>query len=132
MLDTKKLFIKFTFLLYIIAVLHLLALYFFWYWSYWWTDIPMHFLGGVWVGGMGVLLYAQYKKKTIDCMKIATVYSVSIISILIIGLFWELFEFSLDTFIIFQPNDIVDTSSDLAMDIAGALYASIYIIRKRI
>jgi len=85
----------------------------------------------MWVGGAGVLLYSRFKKVPIDSLNIATIYGVSIISVIIVGIFWELFEFSLDTFVVFQSNDTIDTLSDLAMDVAGALLASVYIIRKK-
>jgi len=92
----------------------------------------MHLLGGVWVGGAAVLLYARFKKIPFEHLSPSAIYGISIISVIIIGIFWELFEFSLDTFIVFQSNDIIDTLSDLAMDIAGALLASAYIMRKKI
>ncbi len=127
----KNLFIKLTILLYTIVVLHLFALYFSWYWSIWWYDIPMHFLGGFWIGGIALWLYFFRKKiNTDNTINKSTVYIVSLLSVIGIGLLWELFEFSLDTFIIFQTNDIVDTLSDLGMDIIGALVVALYMIEK--
>ena len=56
----KKLFILLTVLLYIIATLHILSLYFFWYWTFWWMDIILHTLGGIWVGGMFLWWYVFF------------------------------------------------------------------------
>jgi len=125
----KTILIKLTALLYVITTFHLLALYFFWYWSIWWFDILLHFLGGVWVGGTALLILFLSKSDTRP-LKTFTAYLISFLAVLVIGTLWELFEFSLDTFIIFQTNDISDTLSDIGADIAGGIFASLYIVRK--
>jgi len=126
----KKLFQALSFLLYTIAVLHMLALYFFWYWSFWWIDIPMHFLAGFWVGGI-VLWFYFFPEKTATrrFVRPVFVYILPLGAVVAIGLLWELFEFSLDTFITLEHNDLLDTVSDLGMDIAGAFTASLYLSR---
>lgn len=129
----KQLLIRLSVLLYVITILHLLALYFFWYWSIWWYDIPMHFLGGLWVGGMAFLLY-QYIPAL---ARVRTRYRFSgyvlpLVAVLAIGGLWEVFEFSLDTFITLEQNDVLDTISDIGMDTAGALLAILYAKIKRI
>ncbi len=130
-MSIKKLFIKLTIFLYIIAVLHFLALYFSWYWSIWWYDIPMHIMGGFWVGGMVLWLYFLYRKEEIDeNINRFRVVMISLVATLIIGILWELFEFSLDTFVIFKTNDLVDTASDIINDIIGSLLISFYVIQK--
>ena len=113
-------------LLYAILALHLLALYFYWYWMFWWYDILLHFLGGLWLGGT-TLWFLQYVRK--EPIGRAAQYIIPTIAVLIIGLGWELFEFSLDTFIIFRTNDIIDTMSDLGMDVVGSLTASLIMIK---
>lgn len=125
----KIILIKLTALLYIITTLHLSALYFFWYWSIWWFDILVHFLGGVWIGGMALLIFFLGKSDT-KLLKTSSAYILSVVAVLVIGVLWEVFEFSLDTFIIFQTNDISDTISDIGADIAGGVFASLYIVRK--
>ncbi|MEK7555946.1 MAG: hypothetical protein AAB523_01510 [Patescibacteria group bacterium] len=128
----KKLFISLSLLLYIVAALQTLALYFFWYWSYWWYDIMMHFLAGLWVGGM--VLWAYFfseSMKVFHPVRRSHAYFMVLGITFLIGLSWELFEFSLDTFIIFQQNDLVDTMSDLGMDIVGAQAAAFYVTRAR-
>lgn len=124
----KQFLIRLSILLYTITALHILALYFFWYWSIWWYDIPMHFLGGLWVGGMAFLTYGYIPafSRFRDRRGIYA-YIVPFIAVLAIGALWEVFEFSLDTFITLQQNDVLDTISDLGMDIAGALAAILYV-----
>jgi len=125
----KTILIKLTILLYVIAMLHIMALYFFWYWSIWWLDILMHFLGGMWVGGMA-FVFLFLNKNDVSMGKIFRPCLLSFVVVLVIGVLWEIFEFSLDTFIIFQPNDISDTISDLGADIAGGMFACLCIIYK--
>jgi len=129
-MSERNLFIKLTYLLYTIVALHALALYFSWYWSIWWYDIVVHFLGGFWVGGLA-LWFCFFRKSSNTTLGNLKVYIISILAVIVIGVLWELFEFSLDTFVVFQTNNVLDTISDLAADVAGALTASILIMNKK-
>lgn len=118
----KEIFLKLAVILYIIAALNFLADYFHLYYILWWFDILMHFLGGFWVGGM-VLWFYFFN------IRINKKFSVSnrtgklllyFAAVLAVSVVWELFEFSLDTFVVSRTNDIMDTLSDLFMDALGA------------
>ncbi|MFC1720666.1 hypothetical protein ACFL0K_00185 [Patescibacteria group bacterium] len=122
----RKTFALLAALLYVILTLHLLALYFYWYWMFWWYDILLHFLGGLWLGGTALWFLQYVKEKPMSRFK---QYMFPVAMVILIGLGWELFEFSLDTFVIFQTNDIIDTISDLWMDVAGSLTATIFMIK---
>jgi len=125
----KNLFIKLTYLLYIIVVLHILALYFSWYWSIWWYDILVHFLGGFWIGGVALWFYLRHKNLDVNiAFNRLIACAVSVFAVIVIGVLWELFEFSLDTFIVFRANDVWDTVSDLGADVVGGLAALIVIM----
>ncbi len=88
-------------------------------------------MGGFWVGGMVLWLYFLYRKEEIDeNINRFRVVMISLVATLIIGILWELFEFSLDTFVIFKTNDLVDTASDIINDIIGSLLISFYVIQK--
>ena len=113
-------------LLYVILALHLLALYFHWYWMFWWYDILLHFLGGLWLGGTTLWFLQYVRQQPVGRIE---QYILPVVAVVIIGLGWELFEFSLDTFIIFRTNDIIDTMSDLGMDVVGSLTASLIMIK---
>ncbi|MBC8465185.1 MAG: hypothetical protein H8D63_02350 [Parcubacteria group bacterium] len=128
MISTKSLMILMTILLWVIFGLHLGALHFAWYWTYWWFDIPMHFLGGAWLGGMAILALRKWAPEKTE--KKVIVYTTAIVVALFIGGVWELFEFSLDTFVIMRVNDIADTITDFGMDVAGALSAALLIMGK--
>lgn len=83
----------------------------------------MHFLGGFWLAGMAIWFFLR-KNDSIHNNKGTFIPKQYFIAFLVVALFgglWELFEFSMDTFIIFQRNDIGDTVSDLFMDGAGGL-----------
>jgi hypothetical protein len=89
---------------------------FHWYFSVWWFDMPMHFFGGVFIGL--IALAFQPKKPIINC----------IISVLIIGVLWEIFESEVNFFTLSPQNPLLDTFSDLAFDLAGGLSASLYFL----
>ncbi len=127
----QKIFVLLVLLLYVIFALHLTALYFHWYWIFWWYDILLHFLGGLWLGGTA-LWFLKYVRNKDIFNNIFSRYVYPIIFVTFIGIAWEVFEFSLDTFIIFQTNDIVDTISDLGMDVVGGLTASLLIKTREI
>lgn len=108
-----------------IAVLNYYAYQFHWYWEFWWFDIIMHTLGGVWVGSMA-LWYYYFRKippTGIFVPRKSFVFALSLASISVIGVGWELFEFSVDTFITLSRHDPVDTASDLFFDAVGSILA---------
>ncbi len=89
----------------------------------------MHFLGGFWVGGMAIWFYLFNTK--INKMIVVPSWAKKLIFYLIatmaVSLIWELFEFSLDTFVVSRTNDIIDTLSDLFMDALGAGIMLVYL-----
>ena len=99
-----------------IFFLNAMAMKFFWYYSIWWFDMPMHFLGGVFVG---LASLAFWTKQPILR---------TILSILVISILWELFEFSLDAFITYNPHNFLDTLSDVSFDLAGGLLSILYFL----
>jgi uncharacterized membrane protein YjdF len=109
-----------------IAVVNGLANEFSWYWRIPWLDMPMHFLGGLWVGSAVLWFYSHkiFKRKL-------SIYLVSLSAVLLVGGLWELFEFNVNTWtIVTAQNGILDTSSDIAFDIIGGITATVYFIFK--
>lgn len=103
------------------------ALYYSWYFYHWWLDLPMHFFGGYWVAFTALwLVYLSGRVHIPDSYRDPEkVLIVALIAAGAAGVLWEVFEFSIDTFIrITETYDVADTLSDLAMDVAGALAAS--------
>src|SRR3989344_2449356 len=99
------------------------------FWHLWWYDIPMHFLGGVVLGGLGIWLAGELQmwrgNAGVDATGLTVVFFV-----MCIGGAWEIFEYSTgNTFntIGSYPLDIV---KDLVMDLTGALAIFLYFRRK--
>ena len=102
------------------------AVEYFLYWRIWWLDIPMHFLGGFWVGLAAIYLLSKYEISKYKCF-----FAVMFI-VFIIGLSWEVFEFTLDTLITFKKQNSLDSSSDMFFDLAGGVVSYLYIYWKNL
>lgn len=77
------------FVAFCIATVHSMALVHFWYWSYPLLDVPMHFSGGLFIGGFILFLFASLKDYGQFLRKpVQTAFAAA----LIIGLGWEVFE----------------------------------------
>jgi hypothetical protein len=126
----KKQFPNFLiFLIIFIAITNGLANMFSWYWRIPWFDMPMHFLGGLWVGLVALWLYfysgiLSFTQK-VSPFKIYKIFAVSLIAVIIVGGIWELFEFGVNTVIVFSTqNSPLDTVSDIIFDILGGATAA--------
>ncbi|MCK9351176.1 MAG: hypothetical protein WCT49_01025 [Candidatus Paceibacterota bacterium] len=107
-----------------ICVLNFYAYRFHWYWEFWWFDIVMHTLGGMWVASAALWLrYFRNKDREQAVLRKKFVLFFSVFSVYVIGIGWELFEFSLDRFITFKIHDAANTASDLFFDGVGGLFA---------
>ena len=95
---------------------------FYWYYSIWWLDMLMHFLGGFWVGLFFV--YVFYNKNTFSKQLLAVIFCV-----LLFGILWEFFEFFMNV-IAHDSFDILDTLSDIFFDLAGGFSAIFYCYKK--
>ena len=108
----------------LIGVLNFYAYRYHWYWEFWWFDIIMHTLGGIWVGSAA--FWFRYFRNP-DASKIIPdkmfVFLLSFAAVSVIGVGWELFEFSMDKFITFKIHDAVNTASDLFFDGMGSILA---------
>jgi len=120
----KKILNQILFLIVVIFFLNLLAMKFYWYWSIPWFDMLMHFLGGLFISL--VLLWLNYFRGLLGSFSKKKAILIAILGTLVIGLLWEIFEFSLDTFITEKSWDMADTLSDLFFDLLGAGIGTIY------
>ena len=97
----------------------------------------MHFLGGLFVGMLALWMY--FFVFTRGKTKIGTwlhdhvgVVAFSLLSVLIIGFAWELFEFGVDNVIALSDvRSLLDSASDLAWDAAGGMLAALYFLKKK-
>lgn len=114
----------------LIAVVNGVALYWHLYFYVWWLDIPMHMLGGMWVALFALSSYYRLTNVSTKDTSPLFVFAFAVAITMIVGLSWELFEFSAQTFIErAHVFDIGDTLSDLVNDLIGALIASFVFVR---
>ena len=121
----KKPFLKeLIFLSILVAVLHQIALVLFLYWIVDWFDILMHFLGGLTIGIAAIYFFYYSGIFKLHTDKLFYVFFVTLGSVLVVGLSWELWEI----FVGFTDvlNDQVDTITDIFFDIIGGFTAFLY------
>lgn len=96
------------------------------YEKYWWWDIVLH--GGSAIGfgilGFVIMLYLTQSSKLIASPFLVSVFSFSFATM--IGVMWEVFEFSMDQLfgLNMQKSGLVDTMSDFIINSVGAFLAS--------
>ncbi len=109
------------------------------YYRFWWWDSMLHAISGMVLGFIGfVLVYILNKNENIDVVLSPIFIAVFAFSFAVtIGVFWEIFEFWMDTIFGFnmQKSGLVDTMFDLMEDCMGAFITStvgyFYIKNKR-
>lgn len=112
------------FLIWIVALTHIAAEFHFWYWKFLWLDIPMHFVGGVWLGlaGLWAWNHSAHVARFRERIRLSP-NTVALASGILIGTVWELYEFivwkySGKGFPYEYGRDVV---LDLIMDTVGAI-----------
>jgi len=85
--------------------------------------MPMHFLGGFWLGLALIWLFSVKELSFKIIFKI-------ILGVFFIGILWELFEISIDKTITQNPFNILDTISDMCFDLAGGAFSIIYFFKR--
>ncbi|MBI2046326.1 MAG: hypothetical protein HYT28_02835 [Parcubacteria group bacterium] len=113
-----------SFFIIFIFALNTVALALGWYFTFFWFDMLMHTLGGVWVG-----FAALWFLGVIDTDKKATQFNIkrTILAVLLatacVGLLWELFEYIVDIVTHASSYGFIDGLSDLFFDLLGASFA---------
>ena len=121
----KKLFLYSAFLVVGIFLLNKAANTFFWYVSISWFDMLMHTLGGVFVALWGsALLFPLLKgQKALLWVIVITAF------VLIIGLLWEVFEFSVQGLPHIETiANIPDSLSDMVCDMVGGVLGTLFVV----
>jgi len=118
-----KFLIRIFFTAFFIFFLHFLATKFHWYFSIWWFDILVHFLGGFLIGLILVLLFYPKFFSFTNFFKI-------FFGFIVIGIGWEIFEILVDQFITQNSFNFLDTLSDLFVGLGGATIALFYFLKK--
>lgn len=92
------------------------------YYEIWWLDIPMHILGGAGVAMLAVSVL-KYFNKEISFSRI-------ILFVMIVGVVWEIYEYSMHYFLGYDWNGMLDTIKDLVDDFLGASLVYFFSIKK--
>ena len=129
-MSSRKILFLTLFLAIVAVLLHFSAETFYFYWSYWWFDVLMHFLVGL-TGGLGIYwgLFESgliFRKR----FKLPFVLISVLFCVLAVGLAWEFYEFyfKINNF---HEGYLRDTLNDVTLDTAGALLAVALGYKKR-
>lgn len=119
---------KALFLILFIFILNKGAQMFYWYTSIFWFDRMMHFLGGVFLAFLGAFLFDSFLKK----VNTKTYFFWILCIVCIIGVGWEVFEFSVQEIVkIKELANIPDSFSDLFFDILGGIMGTFFVIHEK-
>ncbi|OGG57710.1 hypothetical protein A2853_00550 [Candidatus Kaiserbacteria bacterium RIFCSPHIGHO2_01_FULL_55_17] len=105
-----------------LALLTWLAIGYSLYWRFWWFDIPMHILGGVWAGFCAAWLLAR--RDEIFSLVLCIVFALAV------GIGWEIFEYSEGIAMPQYLSYPLDTVKDIFMGLLGASLA--FLIARRL
>lgn len=113
----------------LLVAVHLFAVTYFLYGFIWWFDIPLHFLGGLWVGLFSLWIFFDDIKK-VRVSRSVRVLIVGVVGAFTFGIAWEFFEY----FVGITNNTIgnypLDVIKDLTMDMVGGYVSYLYFIIK--
>ena len=91
---------------------------------FWWLDIPMHILGGLWIALVSLTAYYESKHFAEKDHSPVGVVVVALAVTLTIGIFWEVYEFGIQHAVGEFGIGLADTLKDLVDDLIGALLAA--------
>jgi hypothetical protein len=98
----------------IVIALHGLASIFGWYWIFRWFDTPMHVLGGLFAGYLGIIIYVM------TTMKKRSPLWPALLASLIVGIAWEFLEYAYGLSGL-DPIHRFDAIKDLLNDMMGGV-----------
>ncbi len=108
-----------------IAVTNWLAEVYFWYWRMRWFDIPMHFLGGVWLAA--AFLWWKYARKGNPLPHFTKILGASLIAAVGIGLIWEVIQAGLGLETVGHASRMSGTIKDLFFDTLGGITVAVWV-----
>ncbi len=127
-INKEKLLKRMLFMVFFVFGLNSLAMKFYWYSMIWWFDMPMHFLGGFFVGLAWMFVFLP-KDFTYQGGWGKSIFKI-ILGVLLIGVLWEIFEILVDKTISQNPFNTLDTISDICFDVAGGFTAIFYFLKR--
>ena len=129
-MDRKRLFKILAYLILIIFVLNFLASKFYWYLSIWWSDMSMHFLGGLWLALVFIWFSSESFRLSREPKALTLFIVKTIFWVLFVGILWEVFEFYFINHVAQNSFNVLDTISDIFFDLAGGTFAVLYFLKK--
>ncbi len=119
-------------LILLISVLNFLSISRDWYDTVWWFDIPMHFLGGAWMGVLFGYLFFEKLKFSSASFHFLSYLLISFGLMALVGIGWELFEYFRDIYLAgYVREDVLDTLADLLNNLIGNTVSASFIWRYR-
>jgi hypothetical protein len=122
-MDRKKLAIRLVTLIIFIFLVNSAANTFYWYSSIWWFDMPMHFLGGFWIGLAMFWFLGRAEPSLGLILK-------GLLAVLVVGVGWEVFEIAVNSSLAQTPLSPLDIISDIFFDLAGGSLAVLYFFKR--
>jgi len=105
----------------LLAVVHFIAVTFYFYWIFWWFDNLSHFLAGFSLGFFS--LYIFYESGLLgNKLSLPQIIFLSFISVMVLGGVWEIFEY-LNGLTESTEEYSLDVIHDLLADALGAILA---------
>jgi len=119
--------------MFFIFIANNVALQFYWYYSIWWFDIVMHFLGGFWEGLFFIWFFSikdlPLLKSPLNLNDPKLAFK-TILFVLLIGVLYEVFEFFVHNNIGRDPFDVLDTVLDIFFDLSGGAFTVWYFFKR--
>jgi len=112
-------FVAFSVLL-LVGTLHALAIYLEWYWTLRWIDMPVHFLGGMWLA-LTALWFFFYSPRPLLSAALRWRVPAVLIAVVAVSISWEVFEVSIGA--AGEPGYALNTARDVTSDILGGMVA---------
>ncbi|MEX0932373.1 MAG: hypothetical protein WDZ61_00565 [Parcubacteria group bacterium] len=108
-----------------LGILHFSAIFFYFYWTLWWFDTMMHFLGGLSIGMFIIWVSSKAGFLGVGIPPRGRAMTVVLILIAVIGVGWEVFEYIFNIAKSTEDSYVLDTIADLVADMVGGFTAVI-------
>lgn len=113
----------------LLALLHLAAIRFNLYYSIIWFDVVVHFVGGVFAGLWALQIFLYRNIGDTMAPSRTKIFLTAILGSLLLGLFWEIFEWSTGLIFTAKSTYAFDTVLDFVADVAGGIAAAVYMFQ---
>lgn len=117
-------------LIFVIAVVDAMALRYHLFYTLPWFDIPLHLLGGLWVSLFILWYYSIFRNNNARIEERGGMFIFALSGTFAVALAWELFEYTINAYIVLDKYDMIDTFKDLLMGMIGATVGTWIFIHK--